>query len=158
MQGPGPGPSHIGAQAAPQFTAETLAGTTVRVPDDFRGQLVLVNFWATWCAPCRLEEPFIVRAYEQYRSRGLRVVGVTLDGFQRTPVARVTEFLQAHSIPWPQVYRDATAIAARYGVSAIPASFLVDGDSGKILATGADLRGEALLKTLAKYAKNARPT
>jgi thiol-disulfide isomerase/thioredoxin len=122
----------------------------VRFPEDFKSHLVLVNFWATWCAPCRLEEPFLVQAYEKYHERGLQVVGVTLDAFQRTPPARVAEFLNEQHIPWPQVYTDGPAIAARYGVSAIPAAFLVDADSGKILASGEDLRGDALLKTLGK--------
>jgi hypothetical protein len=76
---------------------------------------------------------------------------VTLDAFLRTPAARVLEFVKQQHIPWPQVYHDGPAIAARYGVTAIPAAFLVDGDSGKILASGEDLRGEALLKTLGTY-------
>ncbi len=116
-----------------------------------------MSFWATWCAPCRAEEPFIVQAYEKYHSAGLQVIGVTLDAFQRTPAARVAEFLKEQHIPWPQVYGDGPAIASRYGVSAIPAAFLVDGDSGKILASGEDLRGEALLRTLDKYVKGTRP-
>jgi thiol-disulfide isomerase/thioredoxin len=124
-------------------------------PGDYRGHLVLVSFWATWCAPCRAEEPYVVQAYEKFHGRGLEIIGVTLDAFQRTPAARVVEFVKEQHMPWPQVYAEGPAIAASYGVSAIPAAFLVDGDTGKILASGDDLRGEALSRTVEKHLKTS---
>jgi thiol-disulfide isomerase/thioredoxin len=138
---------------APRFTAVTLAGQPLTFPDDFKGQFVLLDFWATWCGPCKAELPHVAAAYEKLRARGFEVVGVTLDDTQHVAADRVTRFAAEQKMTWPQVYADAASIAQRFGVSGIPAAFLVDGTTGTILASGAELRGAGLTAAIEKHLK-----
>jgi thiol-disulfide isomerase/thioredoxin len=106
---------------------------------DLRGRYVLVDFWATWCAPCVEELPNVQKAYERYHGKGFEVVSVSLD---ETPQP-VGEFVRARKLPWRQVH-NATCegdLVEAFGVASIPATFLL-GPDGTILRL--DLRGEAL--------------
>lgn len=113
---------------------------------------MLLDFWATWCPPCRVEIPHLVEAYKRYHDRGFEIIGVTLD---QGPAASVERFLADRKMTWEQIHDNAQSIAVSYGVSAIPAAFLVDGDTGTTLAAGDDLRGDALFKTIEKHLKPA---
>src|SRR5262249_1831244 len=84
------------------FTLTTMAGKKVKV-SDYQGQVVLVNFWATWCGPCVSETPALVRLYNQYRSRGFVVIGVA----HGSEEGAVTEFIKKFNIPYP-IGRDTT--------------------------------------------------
>jgi thiol-disulfide isomerase/thioredoxin len=88
-----------------------------------RGKVVVVDFWATWCAPCLEELPALKRFYEEYRTRGVEIIGVSLDQQEKT----LTDFVEKKGVPWPQVFgRDAQTLAGEWGVKVIPTVFLID--------------------------------
>ena len=109
-----------------------------------KGNYVLVDFWASWCGPCRREMPFVIDAYEQYHAKGFDVVGVSFDQKKSSWVAAIQQL----GMRWPQMSDlkgwQCTA-AGLYGISSIPSNVLVD-PNGKIIAM--DLRGERLINKL----------
>jgi peroxiredoxin len=125
-------------QKAIAFHAKTVDGQPVNFPADYKGKVVLLDFWATWCPPCREELPKVVATYNQYHDKGFDVLGVSLDQPMKGPA--LLQFIKDNSMPWPQIYDGhywEAAVAVKYGVHAIPCPVLVDGDTGTILATDA---------------------
>lgn len=129
-----------GVQAA-DFTQPDVDGKPVKL-SDFKGKYVLIDFWASWCAPCRRENPNLLKAYEQYRSKGFEILGVSLD--KASDKAKWIKAIADDKLTWKQVGDmkgwDNEA-AVQYEVKAIPMNFLID-PSGKIIAK--ELRGAAL--------------
>jgi peroxiredoxin len=157
-RGADPKSSYSTGQVAPAFHAKTTDGKTVNFPADYKGKVVLLDFWATWCGPCRAEMPNVVSAYQQYHPKGFDVLGVSLDRPQEA--AKLTKFAQDNHMPWPQVYDGKfwqAELAVKYGIQSIPRPLLVDGDTGVILAEGPSARGDrlgaAIQSALAKKAK-----
>lgn len=110
---------------APDFTTPTLGGKTVRLRQ-FRGQVVLINFWATWCTACREEMPAIRRAWEQYRSKGFTVLEVN---YRETDGSAMRRFLKEVGVPFDTALDPDGKIAAAYGASiGLPVSVFVDRD------------------------------
>lgn len=131
---------------APDFARADLAGRQVRLAD-YRGKLVLLNFWATWCAPCRKEMPLFSKWQRDYGAQGLQVVGVSMDD----DVASVKQLLVQRPVQYPIVMGDAKLGEQFGGVLGLPLSFLIDAQ-GRIVSRyqgESDLaRMEATLKEL----------
>jgi peroxiredoxin len=132
-------------QKAPPFEATTTDGRTVKFPETYKGKVVLLDFWATWCGPCVKEVPNVVDAYERFHPQGLEVLSVSLDQENATEI--LAKFVKKHKMPWPQIYDGKyldSAIARRYGINGIPHALVVDGDTGLIMADGDDARGQKM--------------
>lgn len=139
----------VAGQQAPKFQLTAIDGTAIHFPDDYKGKIVMLDFWATWCPPCRAELPNVVAAYQKYHTNGFEIVSVSLDEPQQGP--ELLQFVHDHNMTWPQIYDGGywkAAVAVEYGVHAIPCPVVVDGNTGKILAVGADAIGEQLPKIL----------
>jgi thiol-disulfide isomerase/thioredoxin len=146
-------------QPAPVFHANTVDKKAVNFPADYKGKVVLLDFWATWCGPCRQELPNVVAAYNQFHDKGFEIVSVSLDRPRQGP--DVLQFVKDHNMTWPQIYDGGywqAAVAVEYGVHAIPCPVLVDGDTGIIIATDRNALGHHLTEHLEKIlaAKNKK--
>ncbi|MEE8390436.1 MAG: redoxin domain-containing protein [Anaerolineae bacterium] len=106
---------------APDFTLETLDGQTITL-SDLQGQAVLINFWATWCLPCRKEMPAIQQVYEQYRDQGFIVLAVNL----QEQDAQVAAFAGQLGLTFPILMDRDGGVFDRYRVMALPTTFFVD--------------------------------
>lgn len=108
---------------APDFALPNLNGKTVRL-SDFRGKKgVFINFWATWCPPCRLEMPTMEKVYQEYRSRGLEILAVSIDV---RPKSVVKNFMQEFRLTFPALLDPEGEVLYRYRLFSIPGSFLID--------------------------------
>jgi len=107
---------------APAFELHTLDGETVSLAE-LRGRVVLVNFWATWCAPCRLEMPWFERLYRERSADGLVILGASTDVGAPDVVRR---FLSEHAITYPVVQASPSLEQSFGGVRGLPTSFLID--------------------------------
>ena len=142
-------PNLAKGNAAVVFQAQDMDGKTVNFPADFKGKIVILDFWATWCGPCMGEVPGLVTAYNQFHPKGVEVLGVSLD--QADSADKVKKVAADNKMSWPQVYDGkywSSRVAQMYGIDEIPHPFLIDGDTGKIIAEGDILRGDSLAKTL----------
>ena len=141
--------TNIGS-VAPDFTQNDPNGKPVKL-SDFRGKYVLIDFWASWCAPCRQENPNVVKAYAQFKNKNFEILGVSLDN----PNAKTAwlNAIEKDKLTWPQVsdlQGWKNQVARLYGVESIPQNFLID-PKGVIIAK--NLRGENLIATLSKTLK-----
>jgi peroxiredoxin len=142
-----------GAQAgkpAPDFTLRSSAGKNVRL-QELRGDVVMVNFWATWCGPCREEMPILNRLHEKYRAAGFTLLGVNVDDKSGNAV----QMAQRLRVGYPLLHDNDKLASRQYDVSAMPMTFLIDRD-GKLrfahkgYAPGYEARYEAQIRQLLK--------
>jgi len=132
-------PAGMGANVAPDFSGPTPSGKTLSLKEKM-GKVTIVEFWASWCRPCRVENPNLVKTYNKYHDRGLEIVAVSLDKNKASwEKAIADDGLVWHHVSNLKYWQD--PIAKLYGVRAIPASFILDAQ-GRIIAKG--LRGAAL--------------
>lgn len=140
---------------APEIIEKSVNGDELKL-SSFQGKLVLIDFWAAWCPPCRRENPYVVSAYEKYKDKsfkngeGFTVLGVSLDNTK----AEWEKAIKDDGLVWKTHVSDlkgwSSGHASVYGVRSIPANFLIDGN-GFIVAK--NLRGKVLEETLEKLLK-----
>jgi cytochrome c biogenesis protein CcmG, thiol:disulfide interchange protein DsbE len=112
-------------QPAPAYSAATLEGDSVDLAD-LRGQPVLLNVWATWCAPCRVEIPELQALHEKHGAQGLRVVGVTVDS--RAAINDVHQFIQEFGMTYDVWWDPDHTVLNRFGGAGVPLTVLIDRD------------------------------
>lgn len=141
--------SFVTGAVAPDFTQNNTEGTPMKL-SDLRGKVVLVDFWASWCGPCRRENPNVIKVYEKYKDQGFDVLGVSLDKKKDAWLKAIKK----DELPWHQV-SDLKGwkneVAQLYSVSSIPHTLLLDKE-GRILAR--NLRGEQLEEVLSEIFNN----
>lgn len=122
----------------PDFTANDVNDKPITLSNFYKGKkIVLIDFWASWCGPCRRENPNVVAAYEKYHNKGFEIISVSLDKTKDAWLAAIKE----DKLNWTHVSELkywSSEIAANYGVQSIPTNFLIDGN-GKLVA--AELHG-----------------
>jgi peroxiredoxin len=115
-------------EVAPDFTRADFANKQLKL-SDYRGKLVLLNFWATWCPPCREEMPLFSKWQREHKAKGLQVIGVSMDD----DAASVKEFLAEYPVTYPVVMGDVKLAEVYGGVLGLPLSYLID-TQGRIVA------------------------
>jgi len=136
---------------APDFTLESLDGKNLRL-SDLRGKAVLLNFWATWCVPCKVEMPWLVELQGEYGPQGLQIVGVAMDDSSKEDIAK---FAKDMGVNYP-VLLGKNAVADAYDVPAMPESFFISRE-GKIVDKILGLKDKADIEDAVKKALNAPP-
>jgi peroxiredoxin len=134
----------------PDFNETDVEGKPLSIAN-YKGKVVMIDFWATWCGPCVGELPNVIATYKKHHAQGFEIIGVSLDDEHD----KLTAFTKEKDMAWQQFFDGkgwSNKLAVKYGIQSIPATFLLDGD-GKII--GRDLRGEELEAAVAKaVAKN----
>ncbi len=114
--------TQVGNQA-PDFQLQDLDGNTVSL-SELRGSPVMLNFWASWCGPCRAEMPYIQQIYDEWQDQGLVVLTINL----RESQATVRQFMEDLGLTFPALLDTNNAVTDLYNVTAIPTTFFIDGD------------------------------
>jgi len=132
---------------APNFYAESINGNDISLKSiTSRNKVVLVDFWASWCAPCRAESPHFIKLYKKYHSKGFDVIGVSEDKY--ADIDKWKNAVTTDGLPWHQVIDDNKRVAKMFGVKAIPHTVLLDQDGGIILNKKSSYTIERKLKEI----------
>jgi thiol-disulfide isomerase/thioredoxin len=140
-------PSLTKSVPAPDFTLQSLDGKSMSL-SDLRGKAVLLNFWATWCSPCKIEMPWFIELQKQYGSQGLQIVGVAMDDSSKEDIAK---FASDMGVNYPVLLGKEAVGEAYGGVPALPESFFI-GRDGKIVDKIIGLKGKAEIEDSIKKA------
>jgi thiol-disulfide isomerase/thioredoxin len=147
-----PTPSILKSSPAPDFTLDSLEGKSMRL-SDLRGKAVLLNFWATWCSPCKIEMPWFVELQNEYGPQGLQIVGVAMDDSGKDEIAK---FAKDMGVNYPVLIGKEAVGDAYGGVPALPESFFI-GRDGKIVDRIIGLKGKEDIEESIKRALNTQP-
>jgi len=129
----------VAGKPAPDFTLESLEGKNVQL-SSYKGQAVLLNFWATWCGPCKIEMPWFVELQKEYGPQGLQIVGVAMDDASKD---EITKFVKEMGVNYT-ILLGKEAVGQDYGgVNVLPTTFFIDRD-GKIVAREFGLQSRSL--------------
>ena len=142
---PGLGTVQTTGGLAPDFSLQALDGTGVRL-SDYRGKAVLLNFWATWCGPCKIEMPWFVELQKQYGPQGLQIVGVAMDDASTKDIA---DFAKEMGVNYPVLIGKESVGDAYGGVQFLPESFYID-RNGKIVDKAFGLKGKGEIEDAIK--------
>lgn len=107
---------------APEFLLEDIRGMEMKL-SDFKGRVVILDFWATWCPPCREEIPHFASLYDEYRDKGLDVIGIAMD---RNPGMVLPDFIKDNGINYPILLGNQDIYDSYGGIAAIPTTFIID--------------------------------
>ena len=137
-------------KVAPSFSQADTSGKMVSL-SSYQGKYVLIDFWASWCGPCRAENPNVVKCYEQYHNKGLEIMGVSID--ESKDRAKWLKAVRDDKLPWVQL-SDLKGweneVARMYGIQGVPQNYLINPE-GKIIAK--NLRGKELHKKIGELIK-----
>ncbi len=116
-----PALTDMSGQQAPDFALKSMAGENLRL-SEYRGEVVMINFWATWCGPCRQEMPMLDEIYQRYQKIGFALLGVNIDDDRR----RAEKMIETLGISFPVLFDDAKEVSRMYNVDAMPVTYLID--------------------------------
>jgi thiol-disulfide isomerase/thioredoxin len=128
----------------PDFDEKDIMGSPLSIAN-YKGKIVLIDFWATWCVPCRIQLPYVLATYQKYHDKGFEIIGISLDFAPQM----LLEFTKQNNMTWQQYFDGkgwGNKLAQNYGVEGIPATYLLD-RNGRIIAK--DLPGDELEKAVA---------
>lgn len=130
---------------APDFSLRSTEGKTVKL-SDFRGKVVVLDFWATWCPPCKAEIPDFIKLYSQYKNDGFQMLGVSVD---QGGLAVVKPFMKNYGINYPILMADNQIVSAYGGISGIPTTFVID-KKGRVRGEFVGYRPASVFENLIK--------
>ena len=137
----------VAGKPAPDFTLESLEGKNIHL-SGYKGQAVLLNFWATWCGPCKIEMPWFVELQKEYGPQGLQIVGVAMDDASKEDIAKFAKDL---GVNYPILLGKESVGEAYGGVQFLPTTFFIDRDS-KVLEREFGLKSRSIFEDNIKKA------